>query len=51
MLFLLLYLYNPDPVTGTITTPIIEEINIIVLALGLTKPGTWNRAHVLPRLR
>jgi hypothetical protein len=34
-----------------LTTPIIEEINIIVLALGLTKPGTWNRAHVLPRLK
>jgi hypothetical protein len=29
------------------TTPIIEEINIIVLVLGLTRRGIWNRAHVL----
>jgi hypothetical protein len=39
------------PQEEPLTTPIIEEINIIVLVLGLTRLGIWNRAHVLPRLR
>ena len=39
------------PQQDPLTTPAIEEITIHLLVLGLTRPGIWNRAHVLPTLR
>ena len=50
-LFLIFYLYNPDPVTGTTNYPVYCKINIHLLVLCLTRPGIWKRAHVLPKLR
>ena len=39
------------PQQEPLSTPAIEEINIHLLVLGLTRPEIWNRAHVLPKLR
>ena len=39
------------PQQEPLTIPAMEEINIHLLVLGLTRPGIWNRAHVLPKLR
>ena len=45
------YRYNPDPVTGTTNyTGYRRNKYLVVLFPGLTRPGIWNRAHVLPHL-
>ena len=50
-LFLLFYLYNPDPITETTNYPGYRRNKYPFVSSRFDTTGIWNRAHVLPRLQ